>query len=177
MAGQSTGWMLKIYTFFMVFLFKLSAYGNHLGLFILVIPIIFFTLIMSSMVSNRHREHDSLVLLCSYTYAHGFLVAVLIIPCLFIAWSLIRQSCFFIWITLFLQLPLHSSEVWIFHEWFEGLHYFLDIEVYKNIGDLFLSQSKYATDLLSHASMGNAKPIYIITTSICYLSLFEWLSI
>lgn len=56
----------------MIILFKLSSYGNHLGLFIFVIPIILFTLIMSSMVSNRHREHDSLVLLCSYTYAHGF---------------------------------------------------------------------------------------------------------
>ena len=39
------------------------------------------------------------------------------------------------------------------------LHYFLGVEVQSNDKGLFLSQTKYALDLLQQASMTNAKPI------------------
>ena len=39
------------------------------------------------------------------------------------------------------------------------LHYFLEVEVQANEKGLFLSQTKYALDLLQRASMIDAKPI------------------
>jgi len=40
-----------------------------------------------------------------------------------------------------------------------SLHYFLGVEVHHNSYGLFLSQTKYALDLLHHANMVEAKPI------------------
>ena len=40
-----------------------------------------------------------------------------------------------------------------------SLHYFLSVEVQPNSQGLFLSQTKYALDLLQHADMVEAKPI------------------
>jgi hypothetical protein len=39
------------------------------------------------------------------------------------------------------------------------LHYFLGIEVQHTTTSLFLSQTKYALDLLKHAEMADCKPI------------------
>jgi len=39
------------------------------------------------------------------------------------------------------------------------LHYFLGIEVIRNDKGIFLSQAKYALDLLTHADMVDCKPI------------------
>jgi len=42
------------------------------------------------------------------------------------------------------------------------LHYFLGIEVIRNDKGIFLSQAKYALDLLTHADMVDCKPISLL---------------
>ncbi|XP_058002415.1 uncharacterized mitochondrial protein AtMg00810-like [Hevea brasiliensis] len=48
---------------------------------------------------------------------------------------------------------------WKFHYCMLNLHYFLGLEVRRQTNSLFLSQKKYAAELLSKASMINCKPV------------------
>ena len=39
------------------------------------------------------------------------------------------------------------------------MHYLLDLEVWKQDGELFVSQEKYGNEILNKFSMGSSKPI------------------
>ena len=53
------------------------------------------------------------------------------------------------------------------------LHYFLGLEVYRSRDTLFLSQTKYAVDLLCKFKMDGAKPYSLPVISGSKLSLLD----
>ena len=61
--------------------------------------------------------------------------------------------------SLLLNRFLHHLKAEFSMTYMGALHYFLGIQVTKNAHGLFLSQSKYTSDLLSRANMQRASPV------------------